>query len=93
MPGCFNSQIRLRIIAVFNEDILYRGFADIIPQINNLIRNLPKPPSWIFFFELNYQTNDFISDSRPSNFCTILTAIVFFRNEFAKPAQNCIRSK
>ncbi len=37
MPGAFYSQIRFRIIAIFNKDVFDGGLADLVPKINDLV--------------------------------------------------------
>ncbi|MBA7696834.1 hypothetical protein ES703_105486 [subsurface metagenome] len=93
MPGAFYSQIRFRIIAIFNKDVFDGGLADLVPKINDLVGYFLITPSWIFFLELYNEIYNFFSDSRPSDRFAIFAAIIFLSDQFAKPTQYSIRRK
>ena len=51
MPGGSDSQVWLRIITVFDQDVLYAGLTDLVTQIDDLIPDLFIAPAGILFFE------------------------------------------
>jgi len=91
MPGCFYSQIRVRVTAVFDKDVSDGWFADCIFQINKLICNLIIDSSWIFLFEFDDKLYNFLADLWSTGFFTIFIAIIFFNDQFGNQPRMYLR--
>ena len=78
---------------MFNQDVLYAGFADIIAQINNLISDLLVAPAGIILLEPDDEIYYFLWNLWSTGIPSALGSIIFLSNEFPIPSHNCIWRK
>ena len=91
LPGGLAGQVRLGIVAAFQEDILDRGLADLVPQVDEVIPNSRVAPARVLLFEADHEIDDLLRDLGPPGMLAVLAAIVFLSNESAVPRQNGLR--
>jgi hypothetical protein len=90
-PRGLATQVWLRIIAIIQEDVLDRRFANLVSEVHKVVPDSSVAPVWILLFESNHQIDDLLGDLRSTGTLAILAAVVLLGDESAIPSQNGVR--